>query len=185
MVAKGKYLLGLVNDYLNLARLEGGEMEIKLIDGVDFVGDVLKPAMEINAPQAEGKSMPIVTDIPDSASVPCDPNLMQIVAVNLLSNAVKYGFESGEICVSVSDNDDAMIFSVRNEGPGFDQAAKSKLFAKFSRLDDPELKKAKGTGVGLYTVWRIVHKHGGTIVADSEKGSWTKFTVRLPRRRDD
>jgi len=185
MVAKGKYLLGLVNDYLNLARLEGGEMEIKLIDGVDFVGDVLTPAMEINAPQAEGKSMPIVTDLPDSAPIPCDPNLMQIVAVNLLSNAVKYGFESGEISVSVSVTDDAMVFSVRNEGPGFDEAAKSKLFAKFSRLDDPELKKAKGTGVGLYTVWRIIHKHGGAIVADSEKGSWAQFTVTLPKHRDD
>jgi len=185
MVAKGKYLLGLVNDYLNLARLEGGEMEIKLIDGVDFVGDVLTPAMEINAPQAEGKSMPIVTDLPDSAPIQCDPNLMQIVAVNLLSNAVKYGFESGRIHVSVADNDDAMVFSVRNEGPGFDEAAKSKLFAKFSRLDDPELKKAKGTGVGLYTVWRIIHKHGGAIVADSEKGSWAQFTVTLPKHRDD
>jgi signal transduction histidine kinase len=184
MLAKGKYLLGLVNDYLNLARLEGGEMELKLSD-VEFIGDVLTPAMEINAPQAEGKSMPIVSDIPPAAAIPCDPNLMQIVAVNLLSNAVKYGFESGEIRVSVADNDDAMVFSVRNEGPGFSEAAKSKLFAKFSRLDDPELKKAKGTGVGLYTVWRIVHKHGGTIVADSEKGSWAQFTVTLPKRHDD
>ncbi len=184
MVAKGKYLLGLVNDYLNLARLEGGEMELKLSEA-EFIGDVLTPAMEINAPQAEGKSMPMVSDIPPAATIQCDPNLMQIVAVNLLSNAVKYGFESGEIRVSVADNDDAMVFSVRNEGPGFDEAAKSKLFAKFSRLDDPELKKAKGTGVGLYTVWRIIHKHGGTIVADSEKGSWAQFTVTLPKRHDD
>ena len=186
MAAKGKYLLGLVNDYLNLARLEGGELELKTSQGVDFVTQVLDPAMDITAPQAEAKSMRIVTDLPQTAQpIQCDPNLMQIVAVNLLSNAVKYGFESGEILISVIEDADGLEFSVRNDGPGFDEASKTKLFAKFSRLDDPELNKAKGTGVGLYTVWRIVHKHGGTIRADSEKGSWAQFTVKLPRRLDD
>ena len=186
MVAKGKYLLGLVNDYLDLARLEGGELELKASQNVNFVNGVLAPAMDITRPQAEGKSMRILTDLPPTAgSIECDSNLMQIVAVNLLSNAVKYGFESGEIRISVTENADSLEFSVRNEGLGFDEASKAKLFHKFSRLDDPELKKAKGTGVGLYTAWRIVHKHGGTIRADSEKGSWAKFTVTLPRRMDD
>jgi len=185
MVAKGKYLLGLVNDYLNLARLEGGELELKASDAVDFVTEVVEPAMDISAPQVEAKSMRLVTDLPaGAAGIQCDSNLMQIVAVNLLSNAVKYGFEGGEIRVSVVENADGIEFCVRNEGPGFDEASKSKLFAKFSRLDDPELKKAKGTGVGLYTVWRIVHKHGGTIVADAEKGSWAEFTVKLSRSLD-
>ncbi len=185
MMAKGDYLLGLVNDYLNLARLEGGDMDLNSKIGVDFAADVIAPAIDIVRPQMDAASMRLVMDIPAGAvavSLECDPGLMKIVAVNLLSNAAKYGVERGEIRVTVGVEDGWVQFSVRNEGPGFDEAAKSKLFRKFSRLDDPELRKRKGTGVGLYTVWRIVHKHGGTIVADSQKGEWAEFTVKLPQQ---
>lgn len=71
-------------------------------------------------------------------------------------------------------------FTVWNEGPGFPAAQRARLFRKFSRLDTPELMKRKGTGVGLYTSWRIVSLPGGRIDASSEEGSWAEFRVQLP-----
>jgi signal transduction histidine kinase len=70
---------------------------------------------------------------------------------------------------------------VWNEGPGFPDADRPKLFRKFSRLDAPELNRRKGTGVGLYTSWRLVQLHGGRIDADSRPGEWAEFIVTLPQ----
>jgi signal transduction histidine kinase len=71
--------------------------------------------------------------------------------------------------------------AVRNEGRGFTPADRDRLFRKFSRLDDPELQKQKGTGVGLYTVWRVVNLHGGRVDAASEPGQWAEFSFRIPQ----
>jgi len=78
-----------------------------------------------------------------------------------------------------------VALAVWNEGPGFPEAEKSRLFRKFSRLQTPELLKQKGTGVGLYTSWRIVRLHGGRIRADSEEGHWAEFRVELPQPLPD
>jgi len=106
--------------------------------------------------------------------------LLQIVVVNLLSNAVKYGNEGGEVRLTVRNEDDRLITSVWNEGPGFPEEEQSKLFRKFSRIQTPELLQRKGTGVGLYTTWRIVQSHQGRIEARSKHGEWAEFTFTIP-----
>jgi signal transduction histidine kinase len=131
---------------------------------------------------AAGKGMPLERDYPAvPVMLTCDPDLLKIVAVNLVGNAIKYGRDGGRVRVTVVPGDDrGAAVRVWNEGPGFPASQRSRLFRKFSRLDTPELKKRKGTGVGLYTSWRIVKLHGGSIDATSEEGSWAEFSVRLP-----
>jgi signal transduction histidine kinase len=77
--------------------------------------------------------------------------------------------------------DGQLTAGVWNEGIGFTPEQRNELFRKFSRLDTPELKKQKGTGVGLYTVWRIVQLHGGQPDAHSQPGQWARFTFTIPQ----
>lgn len=181
MVRKADYLLNLIREYLDLGRLEGGELQLRPRDGVDIVDDVIVPSGEIVASLAADKRMVIV---PPSASgrlqCRCDPELLRIVAVNLLGNAIKYGNEGSRVEVDAGSSERGIWFSVRNEGPGFPASLRPRLFRRFSRLDTPELMKRKGTGVGLYTCWRLVQLHGGRIDAESEEGAWARFTVDIP-----
>ena len=191
MVYKGEYLLTLIRDYLNLARMEGGEMTLNLLDSVPFTERVVAPSIEMVQPWLTGKEMTLETDLSSPAGgVPCDPDLMTIVMTNLLSNAAKYGCHGGKIKLTITTEDDGLEglgglgrnlhVSVWNEGPGFAKADRANLFRKFSRLADPALRKAKGTGVGLYTVWRILNLHGGKIEATSKQGEYALFEFCLP-----
>jgi hypothetical protein len=182
IVAKADYLLNLVREYLDLARLEGGELRLRPRDGVDLVADVIEPACDIVAAQAADKGMTVERRYSTQpVTVTADPDLLKIVAVNLVGNAVKYGREGGRIRVSVDTVRAAVEMAVWNEGPGFPPGQRGRLFRKFSRLDTPELRARKGTGVGLYTSWRIVKLHGGSVDARSEEGAWAEFRVVLPQ----
>jgi hypothetical protein len=182
MIRKGHYLLGLVRDYLELARLEGGNVEPQFVEVADVAAAVVEPSIDIVQPQIDGMKMALRRELPAGpVAATCDPSLLRIVAVNLLSNAAKYGRAGGAIRVGLAAEPGAVRFSVWNEGPGFPDADRPKLFRKFSRLDAPELNRRKGTGVGLYTSWRLVQLHGGRIDADSRPGEWAEFIVTLPQ----
>ncbi len=182
MQNKGRYLLDLVEEYLSLARLEGGEATLNLKLGVDLRVDVIDPAVDIVRSSIEGKQQEIAIDAPASGpAVKADPAMLKIVLVNLLSNASKYGRQGGAIQLRANSDEEGFSVAVRNEGPGFTPADRDRLFRKFSRLDDPELRKEKGTGVGLYTVWRIVNLHGGRVDAISQPGQWAEFSLGIPQ----
>lgn len=181
LIAKGDYLLGLVREYMDLARIEGGDLQLKAVD-VAFVEEVLEPSVDIIQAQAQEKGMQLERDYPDHSDlIACDPNLMKIVVVNLLGNAVKYGKEGGQILLRFQQEAGEVKVAIRNEGPGFTAEDRSLLFKKFSRLPSPELRSKKGTGVGLYTCSRIVSLHGGSIEATSELGSWAEFEFHFPQ----
>ncbi|MDZ7615519.1 MAG: GAF domain-containing sensor histidine kinase [Patescibacteria group bacterium] len=181
ILQKADYLSALVREYLELARLEG-DLEAVPQSDVDFAAAVAEPSLEIIRPLVDDKQMHV--QMPPSApkmSVECDPDLLRIVLVNLLSNGVKYGRNRGEIRVSWQRTPNHFELSVWNEGPGFPASEQHRLFRKFSRLDTLELQRQKGTGVGLYSVWRIARLHGGFVSARSEEGAWAQFTIGIPQ----
>jgi signal transduction histidine kinase len=190
MARKGQYLLGLVREYLDLARVEGGELKLATRSRVDVMAEVLDEAVDLVRAQADAHGMQLMTCVPSPALPPvcCDPTLLRIVTVNLLDNAVKYGNEGGDIRVKAEVLEDRkgerLKISVWNSGPGFSQAQQDKLFRRFSRLDDPALKSRRGTGVGLYNSWRIVQLHKGRITADSRHGEWAEFSFEIPATAD-
>jgi signal transduction histidine kinase len=191
MARKGQYLLDLVREYLDLARVEGGELKLSARSRVDVMNDVLAEAIELVRPQADNHGVRLMVCMPSPPLPPvcCDPTLLRIVTVNLLDNAVKYGNEGGDVRVTAEllrDRKDGerLRISVWNSGPGFDPTQRDRLFRRFSRLDDPALKSRRGTGVGLYNSWRIVHLHGGRITADSEHGEWAEFSFEIPATAD-
>ena len=191
MERKGQYLLSLVREYLDLARVEGGELRLAPRSRVDVMAEVVAEAVDLVHPQADAHGIHLMTCVPSPALPPvcCDPTLLRIVTVNLLDNAIKYGNEGGDIRVKaevIADEKgrERLRISVWNAGPGFSQAQQNKLFRRFSRLDDPALKSRRGTGVGLYNSWRVVQLHKGRITAESEQGQWAEFSFEIPATAD-
>lgn len=181
MAGEGRALLDMVRDYMELARVEGGEFERRVRDDVDTVREVVSPALALTASGARQRGIEIEQDLDEApARMRADPDLLRIALVNLLGNAVKYGREGGSVRLGVRERDGKVELEVWNEGPGFSEEDRQRLFKRFSRLDKPELKKRPGTGLGLYTAWRIVRAHGGRIEAASEEGAWARFTITVP-----
>jgi len=182
VVAKGQYLLSLIREYLDLSRIESGELTAHPHPDVELVEHVIAPALEMVGAQIEEREMRLVRVLPDDLRpITVDPELMLIVMVNLLGNAAKYGRDGGELRLTIEQYEEGLKVVVWNEGPGFPLSARSRLFRKFSRIQTPELMKRKGTGVGLYTVWQVVRLHGGSVWADSEEGAWAEFGFEIPQ----
>jgi signal transduction histidine kinase len=181
MTSKAHYLLTMVGEYLNLAKIENSAITLNLEDDVNVVDESVRPAIEIVHSLMERDHMTLDIQAPEQPFlVRVDPSLLIVAILNLLSNAVKYGKENGKIKVTVEQTEELLRVSVWNEGLGFPADESMKLFRRFSRLQSPELLKKKGTGVGLYTTRRIVQLHGGRIWAESKQGEWAKFSFEIP-----
>ena len=183
LIVKGEYLLDLVREYLDLARVEGGELQVSMQCDVPFVEKVVEPALELVRAQIEAAGMLLSTELPEQAPLQadCDPSLLTIVLVNLLGNAVRYGRPGGGVRLTVSRSAHRLRVAVWNEGPGFSRAERGRLFRKFSRLHTPTSDQRRGTGLGLYNSWRIVQLHHGHIRAAANPGAWAEFTFELPQ----
>jgi len=163
----------LVDELLNLARI--GRKEIRLqVAGLDpLVEQVVSDLKsELNGRKVDWK----ISSLPFAD---CDPTLVKQVFANLLSNAVKYTRPRNPAVIevgSIQDNVNATIY-VRDNGVGFSMKYADKLFGVFQRLHRAE--DFEGTGIGLATVQRIIHKHGGRVWAEAEldKGATFYFTL--------
>lgn len=175
------YLINMVNNYLDLSRLESGEMAFDPKPDISFIHDILDFAIDTVRARAEERGTTFNCQVPDEdIKLPLDMDLMRIVAVNLLDNAVKYGDEAIEVEVQVKIEAGQLIFSVRNQGIGFTPEEAGRLFRRFSRLKQKGTEDRRGTGLGLYLSWWVVQQHGGHIRATSEPGKWATFSVTLP-----
>ena len=181
LIGKGNRLLDLIRVYLDLARMEGSDLVLRPRLSA-FIEEVVEPALDLVLPQLQARHMVLQRLYPDGPEpIQCDPDLLQIVLVNLLGNAVKYGVDGGLVKVTVERRVDELVVKVWNQGPGFPPEERPRLFRKFSRLQVPELRQRKGSGVGLYTSWRIVNLHRGRMDAQSEPGQWAEFTLEIPQ----
>ena len=181
LMGSGSYLLGLIRDYLDLARMEGGRVALQPRT-CSLAEEVVEPAVELVLPLLQARNMRLERRADGTARpVQCEPDLLKIVLVKLLGNAVKYGRDGGILRLGVACGADRVRVTVWNQGPGFPPEERPRLFRKFSRLRVPEFRELKGTGVGLYTAWRLVQMHGGHMDARSEPGQWAEFSLEFPQ----
>jgi len=185
-IGKGQYLLTLVRDYLNLSRLEDTSLKANIRPDINLRAQVIEPIIDLVWTELTAKRMSLERYYADNLpTVECDAGIMRIALGNLLINAVKYGREGGRIRLHAGADDALVHLTVWNEGPGFACSDRTKLFRKFVRLGDPKLKKEKGTGLGLYSTWRIMQLHRGRVTARSEQGAWAEFSLSFPMRQCD
>ncbi|MEW5722367.1 MAG: cache domain-containing protein [Thermodesulfobacteriota bacterium] len=165
--------------YLDLARIEKGELELSP-EPLDFVADVASPVLEELKEAAAHRRMLITRDFPSAAPLTGDPNLLRVVYKNLLDNALKYGREGGLIRLRLDKVDGRYRFEVWNEGPGLSPEKLERLFGKFVRYKTGQESDRTSTGLGLFITREIILRHGGEIRAESEEGRWVNFIFTLP-----
>ena len=169
----------LIDDLLNLAHISRNQLACVDTDLNLILTDVLADLR----PECEGRN--IEWHIGSLPSVECDPGLMKQAFANLLSNAVKYTRrrETAVIEVGHLEEEDNLVFFVRDNGAGFDERYADKLFGVFQRLHSSE--EFEGTGVGLSIVQRIIKKHQGKIWAKSDVDKGATFFFTLSARESE
>lgn len=173
------YLDATVKKFLSLGRVERGELPVHKTS-LNLKKDVFDSSINSLSPMAVKKSLKIANEISPEMVVNADADLMQIVANNLVSNAIKYSPDAGKIKVSAHQIDGMIEVDVYNDSTPMSEEQRAKLFQKFSRLDNPETKKVKGTGLGLYITKQIIEKHGGTITVEPREHG-NSFVFRIER----
>ncbi len=164
----------LIDDMLNLSRISRKEMKILETDLSDMARTVATHLRESDTQ----RSVDFI--IQDTPPVECDPGLMQIVLENLLQNAWNYSVREDQAVIEFSHQMNAeglTVYTLRDNGAGFDMKYASKLFGVFERLHED--KDFVGTGIGLATVFRIIERHGGRIWAEGEVNQGAVFNFSL------
>ncbi|MFZ9010296.1 MAG: cache domain-containing protein [Anaerohalosphaeraceae bacterium] len=172
------YLDATVRKFLNLSRIERGNLEINKTEFL-LSRDVFEVSIQAFSKLQRTRKLVIDNQIDPSLMICADKDLMQIVANNLVNNAIKYGTDSGQILLTSRDKGEFVTIEVYNDSRPITEAMKDQLFKKFSRLDVPEKKAVKGSGLGLYITKQIVEAHGGSIrVEPRDKGNSFIFAIR-------
>jgi signal transduction histidine kinase len=177
----GERLLELVNNLLDVSRLEDGRLTI--VKERIGVRPTVDHALAVVRPLAEEKRIEVATQlrgtIPD---VRGDPKRVGQILVNLLSNAIKYTPDTGQVALAVRAlPEKAMVeFNVIDSGVGIPVDQLPHIFDRFSRVERAEIKQTIGTGLGLYIAKGLVEAHGGEIGVDSEEGRGSRFHFTLP-----
>jgi len=175
----GKNLLALINDILDLSKIESGRLELKL-EEVNLTQLVLTTIAELQ-PLAEQKHLPLkVNDQLNNPIVVNDSTCLRQILVNLLSNAIKFT-ESGSMEVTLSESPMQVVISVKDTGIGIAESDLEHIFEEFRQVDQTTTRKHGGTGLGLAITKSLVHIMKGTIKAESKLGHGSTFRVQLPR----
>lgn len=177
-------LTALVNDFLDLSRLESGRFELRKRPlNLDKVVDVVISLLSV---QARNRGIDIKVDIPsDLPPILADEELMATLIRNLLSNAVKFSHRGGEVEVKAWEEDGQLILSVSDQGMGIPSEELPRLFEKFYRVQSATESGIEGTGLGLALAKEAAEAHGGRIEVESQVGVGSCFTVILPMASPD
>ncbi|MEH6824099.1 MAG: sensor histidine kinase [Motiliproteus sp.] len=184
VVDETQRLTRLINDVLDLAKIDAGKIEWKIApnDLRAVINDATKAVYQLYQQRDIGLSL----SLPDSdALAEFDRDRMQQVIINLLSNAAKFcAAGEGQVRVSLEPSPQAYTLCIEDNGPGITADAHARLFDKFEQVEDEQQGKPKGSGLGLAICKGIVEHHQGRIWLDSAPGAGSRFYVSLPRGMD-
>lgn len=173
-------LIRLVNELLDISRLESGKLTIVLQE--TKVDELTQSVVDETSLLIREKGHQIsVAGAEEVPPVLADPQLLRQVILNLVSNAVKYTLPGGEIAIRLSQDDGRVEWAIQDSGIGIPKQAQRRLFEKFYRADNVTTIETEGTGLGLYLVRLILERLGGRIWCESEEGKGTTFRFTLPR----
>jgi signal transduction histidine kinase len=176
--ANGRHLLGLINDVLDLSKIEAGQLVLELSDySVQDIAQTVRSTLE---PLAADKKLAFKVEVaPQLPPGRGDGRRLTQVLINLVGNAIKFT-DAGEVAIKAEANNGSFHVSVRDTGPGISAADQAKLFQEFQQADNAITKKKGGTGLGLAISKRIIEMHGGRIWVESQVGQGSTFAFTLP-----
>src|SRR6267154_2905688 len=173
----GNHLLTLINDILDLSKIEAGRLQLRF-ENVSVAASFAE-VIDTMRPLADKKSQTLLQQAPPGLSVRADPTRFKQVLMNLIGNAIKFTPEGGEIRLTASQVDQAVRLEVRDSGPGIPVKEQQRIFEAFYRLGETD-KKTEGTGLGLAITRRLVELHGGSLGLESQPGSGSSFYFTVP-----
>ena len=182
VLISGRHLLQLVNDILDISKVEAGRMDLALEPTP--IGGLVDIARSVIAAMATKKGIDLEVDV--SADLPrlfVDPGRIKQVLYNLISNAIKFTPSGGTVRVSACVVGEAVQIMVADTGIGIAQEHLPRLFREFEQLPQAAGTRPEGTGLGLALTKRLVELHGGTVRVESELGKGSRFSVYLPLRQ--
>jgi PAS domain S-box-containing protein len=179
IAASGDYMLRLVNNLLDLRRMESGVEQLQ--PSTIHVDRILQLVVAMARPRATEKQIELTLEIePGLRPVLTDELLVRRIIDNLLSNAIKYTPSGGTVRVVAQQQSDAIDVAVTDTGIGLSEEEQSLLFQRFFRSSRPEARQERGTGLGLALVQESIRRLGGRIDVSSEVGQGSTFTVSIP-----
>ena len=177
----GEHLLALINDILDLSKIEAGKLEVHRED--TDVAELVQDSMTMLRPQAGKKKLRVEARCELSVAAYVDLRLVRQVLVNLLSNAVKFTPEDGRIEVAAYFEEDDLVLRVTDTGIGIAEEDQEKIFQEFYQADASYARRYQGTGLGLALVRRMMSVHGGSVTVTSRRGHGTAFQCVFPGAR--
>jgi signal transduction histidine kinase len=179
ILSSGRHLLSLINDILDLSKIEAGRMDLEVT--TFYLPDAIENALLLIRERASRHGIKLDRMIDDRlGEFNADERKVKQVLVNLLSNAVKFTPEGGQIKVEAGLGDHAVIISVTDTGIGIAKQDQEAIFEEFRQASGSYAHKREGTGLGLTLTRRFVEMHGGKIWVESELGKGSKFSFTLP-----
>jgi signal transduction histidine kinase len=180
--SSGQHLLSLINDILDLSKIEAGRMEL---DPHAFdVGAALENCRTLIRERARGRGLRLTFGVPAELGLwSGDERKFKQIVLNLLSNAVKFTPRGGEVRLGARLDPESLVISVSDTGPGIAPEDHEAIFDSFRQLKQGADARHEGTGLGLTLTKRLVELHGGAIRVESAKGKGATFVVHFPRAR--
>ena len=174
----GKHLLALINDVLDLAKIEAGQLTLTLEDYA--LAEVVHSVVTATEPLAAAKGLKFTTIVQDGMPMAHgDARRVSQVLLNLAGNAIKFT-DAGEVEINASAANGQFVLTVRDTGPGIADADQERIFGEFQQIDNTDTRKKGGTGLGLAISKRMVEIQGGMILVNSVVGEGSTFRVVLP-----
>lgn len=177
----GRHLLELINDILDISKIEAGRLELKI--GTCSLDEICQASLQLIRGMAQKKKQNVMFSMnPASVMLRADGRRLKQILVNLLSNAVKYSPENNSLGLEVNADEPSLTVKITiwDNGIGIAEADLKKLFQPFVQLDSSLARQQSGTGLGLALVQRLVDLHGGSIHVESKAGQGSRFTLVLP-----
>ena len=175
-----RHLLGLINDVLDLSKIEAGQLVLAL--GDYSLKNVVHTVFSAVEPLAREKKLAFKVEVaPDLPPGHGDERRLTQVLLNLVGNAIKFT-DNGEVVIKAANVNGSFEVAVRDTGPGISEVDQAKLFQEFQQADNSITRKKGGTGLGLAISKRIIEMHGGKIWVESAVGQGSTFSFTVPTR---
>jgi len=178
----GAHLLTVINDILDLAKIEAGKFELRWIEPVEPT-ELAQGCADLLREHARARNVEIAVDLqPTLPIIEVDIARIRQILLNLLDNAIKFSPAGAEVRLTVREGDEDMIeFVVEDSGPGMSAAEAQIALQPFGQVEDDLTRSHNGTGLGLPLAQRLAELHGGSLQIDSHKGNGARVIVRLPQ----